>query len=91
MSYLKKQPEYVLPVIFPSLFTKKVSGTASIPISLPFSIPSSGIRNGLKEQGVGVIGIVLDAVKEDGSRDEEAVEKAGLLAERTGDTVLQLL
>ena len=38
----------------------------------------------MKEQGVGVIGIVLDAVKEDGSRDEEAVEKAGLLAERTG-------
>ncbi len=38
----------------------------------------------MKEQGVGVIGIVLDAVKEDGSRDGEAVEKAGLLAERTG-------
>lgn len=36
------------------------------------------------DQGVQVVGVVLDAVDSDGSRSEEVVEKAKLLAERTG-------
>ena len=40
----------------------------------------------MAEQGVAVAGIVLDAVDEEGNIDEEAVQKAELLAERTGAT-----
>ncbi len=35
-------------------------------------------------QGVGVVGILLDGVDEKGNRNEESIEKAKLLAERTG-------
>ncbi|MDE7313529.1 MAG: TlpA family protein disulfide reductase [Eubacterium sp.] len=38
----------------------------------------------MADKGVNVVGIVLDAVGEKGERDEEAIEKAKLLAERTG-------
>ncbi len=40
----------------------------------------------MKEQGVNVIGVVLDAADEAGNKNEEAIEKAKLLAERTGAT-----
>lgn len=42
------------------------------------------LNNDMADQGVRVVGIVLDAVDGYGNVDEEAVEKAGLLAERTG-------
>lgn len=38
----------------------------------------------MKDQGVSVVGVVLDTVDEEGNIDEQAVEKAKLLAERTG-------
>ena len=44
------------------------------------------LRNEMSDQGVNVVGIVLDAVDGTGSVDDEAVEKAGLLAENTGVT-----
>lgn len=44
------------------------------------------LRNEMSDQGVNVVGIVLDAVDGSGSVDGEAVEKAGLLAENTGVT-----
>lgn len=37
----------------------------------------------MKEQGVGVVGVVLDTVS-DGSEDSEAIQKAQLLREKTG-------
>ncbi len=44
------------------------------------------LKNEMADQGVGVVGIVLDTIGESGSVDEEVVEKAKLLAERTGAT-----
>ena len=44
------------------------------------------LRNEMSDQGVNVVGIVLDAVDGSGSVDNEAVEKAELLAENTGVT-----
>lgn len=38
----------------------------------------------MKGQGVQIVGVVLDAMDSDGSQNEEAVQKAKLLAERTG-------
>ena len=38
----------------------------------------------MKEQEVSVVGVVLDAIDDEGNVDEQAVEKAKLLAERTG-------
>lgn len=38
----------------------------------------------MEGQGVGVVGIVLDAIGSSGKVDEEAVEKAKILAEKTG-------
>ena len=38
----------------------------------------------MADQGVNVVGIVLDAADGTGSADEEVVEKAKLLAEKTG-------
>ena len=38
----------------------------------------------MADQGVQVVGIVMDAVDEDGNPDAEVIEKARLLAERTG-------
>lgn len=38
----------------------------------------------MADQGVQVVGVVLDAVDSSGRRDGEAVEKARLLQERTG-------
>lgn len=38
----------------------------------------------MKDQGVNVVGIVLDSIDASGSIDEETVEKAKVLAERTG-------
>lgn len=38
----------------------------------------------MEGQGVGVVGIVLDAISSSGKVDEEAVEKAKILAEKTG-------
>lgn len=38
----------------------------------------------MEDQGVNVIGIVLDAVDDSGKADSEAVEKAKILAEKTG-------
>lgn len=40
----------------------------------------------MKEQGVNVVGVVLDATDEAGNKNEETLEKAKLLAERTGAT-----
>ena len=40
----------------------------------------------MADKNVNIIGIVLDALGEDGKVSEEAVEKARLLAERTGAT-----
>lgn len=44
------------------------------------------LRNEMADQGVNVVGIVLDAIDYFGSTDEDAVEKAKLLAEQTGVT-----
>lgn len=44
------------------------------------------LKNEMADQGVGVIGIVLDAADGAGGADEEAVEKAKLLAESCGAT-----
>lgn len=44
------------------------------------------LRNEMADQGVNVVGIVLDAADGTGGTDEEAVEKAKTLAERTGVT-----
>lgn len=41
------------------------------------------LYNEMEGQGVNVVGIVLDAIDESGNVNEEAVEKAKLLAERT--------
>lgn len=38
----------------------------------------------MKEQEVSVVGVVLDAIDDEGNVDEQAVEKAKLLAKRTG-------
>lgn len=38
----------------------------------------------MADKGVGVVGVVLDSVDENGKADEEAVGKAKLLAEKTG-------
>lgn len=38
----------------------------------------------MESQGVNVVGIVLDCIDGTGSADEEAIEKAKVLAERTG-------
>lgn len=40
------------------------------------------LNNEMSDQGVQVVGIVLDAIGSSGSTDPEAVEKAGLLAEQ---------
>ena len=37
-----------------------------------------------KEQGVNVVGIVLDSIDSNGAADQEIIEKAKVLAERTG-------
>ena len=37
----------------------------------------------MKEKGVGVAGVVLDAADENGNQDEDAVKKAGILREKT--------
>ena len=37
----------------------------------------------MKEKGVGVVGVVLDTVGDDGRQDEETVKKAGVLQEKT--------
>ena len=42
------------------------------------------LKNEMADQGVNVVGIVLDAADGTGSADEEVVEKAKLLAEKTG-------
>lgn len=44
------------------------------------------LRDEVAEQGVNVVGIVLDSVDVSGNVDEEAVEKAKILAEKTGVT-----
>ena len=44
------------------------------------------LNNEMADQGVAVVGIVLDIIDESGNADEEVVEKAKLLAERTGAT-----
>ncbi len=44
------------------------------------------LRNDMASQGVNVTGIVLDAVTDSGSIDEDAVENAKLLAEKAGVT-----
>ena len=40
----------------------------------------------LKDQGVGVVGMVIDSVDADGNTDESVVEKAKILQEKTGVT-----
>ena len=40
----------------------------------------------MKDQGVGVVGMVLDSVSEDGNPDDSIVQKAQLLKEKTGVT-----
>ena len=40
----------------------------------------------MKNQGVGVVGMVLDSVSEDGTPDDSIVQKAQLLKEKTGVT-----
>ena len=40
----------------------------------------------MKDQGVGVVGMVLDSVSEDGPPDDSIVQKAQLLKEKTGVT-----
>lgn len=42
------------------------------------------LSNEVKDQGINVVGIVLDAIDSSGKTDEEVVEKAKLLAEMTG-------
>ena len=42
------------------------------------------MRDEMADQGVNVVGIVLDGVDISGNVDEEAVEKAKILAEETG-------
>ncbi|MCI8280977.1 MAG: TlpA family protein disulfide reductase [Lachnospiraceae bacterium] len=42
------------------------------------------LRDEMADQGVNVVGIVLDGVDISGNVDEEAVEKAKILAEETG-------
>lgn len=38
----------------------------------------------MADQGVNIVGVVMDAIDMDGNMDEDAVEKAKVLAERTG-------
>lgn len=45
----------------------------------------------MKEQGVGVVGMVLDTVSNDGTRDDATVQKAQVLKEKTGVTYPLLL
>lgn len=45
----------------------------------------------LKDQGVGVVGMVIDSVGADGTTDEEVVKKAQVLKEKTGVTYPLLL
>jgi thiol-disulfide isomerase/thioredoxin len=40
----------------------------------------------MKEKGVGVVGMVIDSVGEDGTTDEDTVKKAQILKEKTGVT-----
>lgn len=50
-------------------------------------IPDLGkLKNEMESQGVNVAGFVLDAVDSRGNTSEEAIEKAKLLAEKTGIT-----
>ena len=44
------------------------------------------LHNEMADQGVNVVGIVLDSVDSSGNASEEVVELARLLAERTGAT-----
>lgn len=44
------------------------------------------LNNEMADQGVTVVGIILDALDSSGNVDEETIEKAKLLAERTGAT-----
>lgn len=44
------------------------------------------LHNEMKEKGVNVVGVVLDAADGSGGTDAEVVEKARLLAEKTGAT-----
>ena len=45
----------------------------------------------MKEQGVGVVGMIMDTVGDDGTIDEEVVKKAQALKEKTGVTYPLLL
>ena len=45
----------------------------------------------MKEKGVGVVGMVIDSVSEDGTTDEDTVKKAQILKEKTGVTYPLLL
>ena len=45
------------------------------------------LKNNMADQGVNVVGIVLDAIDASGGANEETVEKAKLLAEQTGVTL----
>lgn len=45
----------------------------------------------MKDKGVGVVGMVLDSVSEDGTPDDSIVQKAQLLKEKTGVTYPLLL
>lgn len=40
----------------------------------------------MAEEGIGVVGVVLDSVDEKGEKSEEGIEKAKILAEKTGAT-----
>lgn len=49
------------------------------------------LSRAMADKGVQVIGVVLDAVDENGNRDGEAIEKAKVLQERTGASYLFLI
>lgn len=42
------------------------------------------LKNNMADRGVNVVGIVLDAASDTGSKNEEAIENAKLLAQQTG-------
>ena len=60
--------------------------TCALPISPCIGeIPDlQKLRDEMEDQGVNVVGIVLDGIDETGNVDSAAVETAKLLAERTG-------
>lgn len=49
------------------------------------------LRQAMAERGVGIVGFVMDTVDEKGERDQEAIDTAKLLAERTGAQFPMLL